>query len=409
MRISYTLVAIVLAGLLIRVAVMPFAMHVDPAFVGDIIAYGQHAYRGVFQPGSGAIMPPYPPLANLSAALIVKVLTLFSLVPALPCTSIEACLSNGIFLTLFALKAWYLPFDLGIFALLTQIGAAGRARVAATLFWAFNPLILYTAYLHGQYDLVPLFFVALGLYSAQRRRNLWAAFWFGIGACFKMFPFLFLVPLVLIGWQTWRGRIKAILVGVIPYAFLALALGGLYGTGFNDYVISFFHAKYDLGSGGHVYFFFVFYAMLAWYLYGRKAHTFEDLWRACFAILLAYYPFSYSDLHYWAWVVPFAAIYWVECSQKAKPFYAVILTCLLVLTAAAPLARFLAPVSPRFFLRLPSLLEALSPYLPMLFIVNAVRSLLAGTCFCLAWKLLRDMPASFGGAVQAAPDPGAVA
>jgi len=45
---------------------------------------------------------------------------------------------------------------------------------------------------------------------------------------------------------------------------------------------------------------------------------------------------------------------------------------------------------------LPSLLEALSPYLPMLFIVNVARSLLAGTCFYLAWRLLRDIPASRG-------------
>ena len=57
---------------------------------------------------------------------------------------------------------------------------------------------------------------------------------------------------------------------------------------------------------------------------------------------------------------------------------------------------FLAPISPRFFLRLPSLMELLNPYLPMLFIVNVVRSLLAGTCFYLAYKLLRDMPASRG-------------
>ena len=62
----------------------------------------------------------------------------------------------------------------------------------------------------------------------------------------------------------------------------------------------------------------------------------------------------------------------------------------------SPLARFLAPISPRFFLRLPSLMELLNPYLPMLFIVNVVRSLLAGTCFYLAYKLLRDMPASRG-------------
>ncbi len=67
---------------------------------------------------------------------------------------------------------------------------------------------------------------------------------------------------------------------------------------------------------------------------------------------------------------------------------------LLVLLAPTPLARFLAPISPRFFLRLPSLMEALNPYLPMLFITNVVRSLLAGTCFYLAWKLMRGMPAA---------------
>ncbi len=39
-------------------------------------------------------------------------------------------------------------------------------------------------------------------------------------------------------------------------------------------------------------------------------------------------------------------------------------------------------------------MELLNPYLPMMFIVNVVRSLLAGTCFYLAYKLLRDMPAS---------------
>ncbi len=41
-------------------------------------------------------------------------------------------------------------------------------------------------------------------------------------------------------------------------------------------------------------------------------------------------------------------------------------------------------------------MELLNPYLPMMFIVNVVRSLLAGTCFYLAYKLLRGVPASRG-------------
>jgi hypothetical protein len=270
-----------------------------------------------------------------------------------------------------------------------------KARIVL-LFWLFNPLLLYNAYFHGQFDVYPLFFIVLSLYMAKRRLAGRAAFWMGIGACYKNFPFLLLLPLVLVLDKTWSGRLKLLLAGTLPYILLFIPSMGRYtwlGSHFSEY---FFKAGYDLGFGAQVYFFFVFYAALLWYLYHRKAHTFEALWRACFAILLVYYQFSYFDLHYWAWVVPFAAIYWVERPREAKPFYLVIGLCLLVLLAPTPLARFLAPISPRFFLRLPSLMELLNPYLPMLFIVNVVRSLLAGTCFYLAYKLLRDMPASRG-------------
>jgi len=227
----------------------------------------------------------------------------------------------------------------------------------------------------------------------------------GIGACYKNFPLAFLPPLVLILATTWQDRLKFFALGILPYMFLFLPEIKGYvsmGTHFSRY---FFPAGYDLGFGAQVYLFFVFYAALLWYLHHRKAHTFEDFWRACFAILLVYYQFSYFDLHYWAWIVPFAAIYWVEYPQQARPFYLVIGLCLLVLMAPTPLGRFLAPISPRFFLRLPSLLEVLNPYLPMLFIVNVVRSLMAGTCFYLAWRLLRDMPAWHSEAPRATPEP----
>jgi hypothetical protein len=142
---------------------------------------------------------------------------------------------------------------------------------------------------------------------------------------------------------------------------------------------------------------------LLWYLYSA-AHSFEDFWRACWAILLIYFQFSYFDLHYWVWLAPFAVLYLVEYPREARPFFVVVGLCLLVLLAPTPLARFLAPISPRLFLRLPSLIEALNPYLPMLFIINVVRSLLAGTCFYLAWKLVRGMPAAPGKVQQTIPE-----
>jgi hypothetical protein len=242
--------------------------------------------------------------------------------------------------------------------------------------------------------------VALSLFCAKKEKPLWAAFWLGIGACYKNFPFAFLLPLALILDKTWRGRLKLILAGTIPYILLLLPNIQSYTKVGVFFERNLFRPGYDLGGGAQVYFFFIFYAGLLWYLYHRRVNTFEDLWRACLAILLVYYQFSYFDMHYWVWIAPFAAIYWVEHPKEAKPFYLVIGLCLLMLLAPTPLARFLAPISPRFFLRLPTLLEALTPYLPMLFIVNVVRSLLAGTCFYLAWRLLRAMPASRNDALR---------
>jgi hypothetical protein len=66
--------------------------------------------------------------------------------------------------------------------------------------------------------------------------------------------------------------------------------------------------------------------------------------------------------------------------------------CLLIILFQTPVGRFFAPISPRYFLRLPSLMEVLSPYLPILFIMNVIRSFLVGTLFWLAWLVLREIP-----------------
>ena len=258
--------------------------------------------------------------------------------------------------------------------------------------------------MHGQFDLIPVLFLVLSLYLVKRLKPRWAALSLGIGACYKVYPLFFVLPLVIIFAETWRERLVLFLLGIGPYLLSMVPFLERYPAIGSHFPNWYFKASYDLGFGAQVYSFLIFYAILIWYLHHCQARTFEELWRACFAILLVYYQFSYFDLHYWAWVVPFAAIYWVEHPQKAKPFYLVIGLCLLVLLAPAPLARFLAPISPRFFLRLPSMMELLNPYLPMLFIVNVVRSLLAGTCFYLAWKLLRDLPASVNLAMNKSAD-----
>jgi hypothetical protein len=391
----------ILVGLLLRLVWMPFWLHVDPSFGGDLLAISRFASS--FLLDNSVARTPYPPLALLTvgAYQFPWLSHLYRTLPSAPGWQ-QVFSSPDIFFFLFASKTLYLLFDLSAaFFLLRIFGNDPQQRRRAWLFWLFNPLIIYGAYVHGQFDIVAIFFVVVSLWFARNGKSRWAAFSLGIGSCFKVFPFFFLLPLVLISTRTWRERLVLLLFGSVPYALFFIPFLGGYGESIRNYPNWYFKGSYDLGFGAQVYAFLVFYAAMLWYLHHRKANTFEDWWHACFATLLVYYQFSYFDLHYWAWAVPFAAIYWVERPGKAKLFYLVILACLLVLAAPTPVARFLAPVSPRFFLRLPSLLELLNPYLPMLFIVNVVRSLLAGTCFYLAWRLLGGVPGSRGDAVLA--------
>lgn len=380
-----------------RLGLMPFSMHVDPLFTGDIASFPYYVqvWNSPEIKAGGFLYPPL--FYHTISVYLQQFANLFSKnlwdQPIFgPEAQLNWLISPFVFRNLFLLKAWYLLPDLGIALVLWRIYHKKPSQTQAVLLWTFNPLVLYTAYFHGQFDLIPVFFVALGILAVWERQPLWAALGIGFGACYKNYPFIFLLPLALILAKDLRSQLKILIVGVLPYIIFFVPAMKNYTTVGSFLSRHFFVGSLELGSGAQVYFFFAFYAALLWYLYHRQVNAFEGIWRVCLAILLIYYQFSYFDLHYWVWIAPFTIIYWIEHQQEAKPFYLIIGLCLLVLLIPTPLGRFLAPISPHFFLRLPSLLEILSPYLPVMFIVNIVRSLMAGTIFYLAWKLVREIP-----------------
>jgi hypothetical protein len=337
----------------------------------------------------------YPPLTYLTLSAWLGIVGSLMRTPNLSifgaAAQFEWFSSPHVFRNLFLFKLFYLLPDLGSavalwFMLRREPGQARQALLA----WVFNPLVIYTAYIHGQADLFPVFFVWLGLLAAWKKRPGWAAFWIGISGCYKYYALFFLPPLAILLGRTGWQRVKLLLMGGVPFVLLSALFAGSYPRLDQFLVSRRFVLGYDLGFGAQVYVFFALYGFLLWHLHRRGSGTFRDLWRVCFAILLIYFQVSHFDVHYWTWAVPFAILLWLERPVEARPFLWSIGVGLLFLTIPLALARFLAPLSPSFFLRLPSPMEVLSPYLPMQLIVNGVRSLLAGTCLYLAWRLLRD-------------------
>ena len=372
---------------------MPMSMHVDDNFTGDLIQIAKVAQSQDVNEFW------YPPLFYYTTNLYQKV-------SLSGCQSVIDTAVNGtsqtstlianpeIFCTLWSLKFWYLIFDLGVAYLLWRMFRDDKKKSRIVLlFWLLNPIIIYNAYIHGQFDVLPLFFVVLALYLAKQDRPTWAVFSIGIAASLKIYPLLFIPPAVLILSQSWRERIKLLLTGTVPFILSLLPFIDEYGRNASGYGDWFFRVGYDIGFGGMVYVFFALYAVLLWYVEHKRVQGFEALWRVCFITLLIYYPFSYFDLHYYAWLMPFAALYLAE-NPKIIKLYLFAFLCLLILLFQTPVASFFAPISPKYFLQLPSLLEVLSPHLPILFIMNIFRSFLVGTLFWLAWLVIRDMPSS---------------
>jgi hypothetical protein len=370
---------------------MPFSLHIDPRFGGDIFAINRIALSIVN--GNELVNAPYPPLAMFLIGLYQSILHSTSSQFSFPDVGnqFQTNFNPEIFSFLFTTKILFLLFELLlVFYGMRLFWDNQDKRRKAWLFLVFNPILIYNAYLHGQYDIIPIFFLVLSLYFVKGNKPRWAAFWMGIGGCFKNFPLLFSLPLIIIVAKSWRERFILLLLSIVPYIFLMLPFLGQYNAGINRYSNWYFKVGYDIGFGGQVYIFFALYAVLMWFVAYRRLQGFDAFWRVCLVTLLLYYPFSYFDLHYYAWLMPFAALYLVEKPRVIWLYLAAFL-CLLVLLFQTPVARFFAPISPEIFLRMPSLMEILSPYLPILFIMNVFRSFLVGTLFWLAWLVVREL------------------
>jgi uncharacterized membrane protein len=108
------------------------------------------------------------------------------------------------------------PFGLLIAALL-----AAMARQRALL-WAGAPAL--ALYAFHNWDLLVVAAAVAGFWCWHRDRAGWAAFWFGIGAALKLYPLIFLGPLILerMVARDVKGAGKVFLLGVAPPVLLNL-------------------------------------------------------------------------------------------------------------------------------------------------------------------------------------------
>lgn len=257
---TYGLAIIIVVGIAVRLILMPISAHPFDVYVWyndsqSILANGPLYLQGFPPLWYHYLMIPVAYLYSaLSAILPTGTIPMSSLPSALDFyPSYHISVVPGMLFN-FIVKIPFLISDILIALLLYKIvgeytGKKSLAQAAAIL-WFLNPFVIWISASWGMWDTLPALFSLAAMYLLIKRRLALSAISLSLGIAAKLYPAIFLVPLIIYLYKTSnhseRRKNLNLFVGVFFGASLLLFLPYL-GTAAN-FVADFFL----LGSGSTV-------------------------------------------------------------------------------------------------------------------------------------------------------------
>jgi hypothetical protein len=332
------IIIVLVVGLLVRLflAFSTFHSDIQPFyFAGDVIAKGNvlNFYDYLRNlPAMDSILKIYPADLFNYPPLVYFFLGPLSYLISLPFSrsllhgfifNLPGLLGNlQLNFLLLTLKLPYFVFDIGVAVFLYKLFKDPKNKFLAFTFWIFNPVNLYATYMMGQFDVIPTFFTILALYLAVKREKFFlASLFLGIGACFKIYPILFLIPLALLK-DKWLDRIKIIGIGVAAYVVSILPFLG--SAGFRATALIAGQTTKSLYatlpiSGGEAIIYFPLFILFFYIIFFYSKSSLENLWERFFIIVLIFFIFTHTHPQWFLWLTPFLVIDLVKSHLKHWP------------------------------------------------------------------------------------------
>ena len=223
---------------------------------------------------------------------------------------------------LLTLKLPYLPFDIGLAFLLFKFFKNPKNKFLAFTIWMFNPVNLYATYMMGQFDVIPTFFTVAALYFAVKKEKYFlASLLLGLGASFKIYPLLFLVPLALLR-EKWLDRIKIVGIGVLTYITGVLPFIDSHGFRGSALVAGqttkSLYATLPI-SGGEAIIYFPLFILFLYIIFFYSKANLKNLWQRFFIVILVFFIFTHTHPQWFTWLTPFLVIDLVKSRLKHWP------------------------------------------------------------------------------------------
>lgn len=397
-----TILTILLVGVIVRILLSLTTYHSDVVpfdFAGKVIAQGNivnfydylwelpqdHPYLKVYPRN----LFNYPPLVYFFLGGVSR-LTTWMVNPEIHnnfLLNFPSTLGNvQLNLLLFLLKLPYFIFDIAIAYLLMGLFKDKKKKMWVFGLWIFNPVNLYATYMIGQFDIIPTFLSVAALCLAYKHKDkiesvslIPSAILLGLGVAFKIFPLLFIVPLVLLK-KDWGGRIKIAATAAITYIIAAFPF--IFSRGFRQTAMlagqttKSLYAQIPI-SGGESIILFLAVIIFFYLLFFYKKSSVENLWKRFFIMLLIFFVFTHYHPQWFLWIMPFFVIDLVKSDFKNwLPYKISLISFFVLITFFDPglTVWLFSPLSPKLY-GLPGIwqLIGLSPN------INVLRSIFQTT------------------------------
>jgi len=327
---------IIFIGILIRLLFMPFSAYID------LISATWRSYLFVF---NGVFK-----LDDISEILLSPNMFLFKPVFAhlkvIVDSAIQAGESNiftnstatygmfvsspGAFRYLFFMKLPYLLFDLASVIVIVNFFKDLAKRNRMLLFWALNPMLIYSAYIWGRYEVVGILFVLLSLLFIKRRQNLLSVFFFSL-AIIARTGYIVVLPFYIIYLSNnWRDYLKYSFVAILPLLLFNNLVGLIVGNsvvnnlgqgGLLDFALS---AQVGIGYSAVALNMLVCPALYYIYFKSKRENDFLQFVSFLTMTILAFLLLSKLHAHYLVWITPFFTILLAYQRKLIIPYLAMI-------------------------------------------------------------------------------------
>ncbi len=398
------LVAVWCAAIFLRLLIMPFTLHMDAYQIysrAAEAAYGNDWFSWnsqlVIQLAHNVWLLVSRPLLPGAEGIWSETSSIAG-VGASPEEYHQFLEYGHIYRAIFLMKLPYFLADLACAYVLVRLVPEDR-RIAVSVFWLFNPLVIYSTVVYGRHDVIAILLVLLS-YAAARKatdgRRLVGLVLLGLATLARFFPIVLIAPFLLAFKRNDRQLIWA--AGILTGMFVLLEAVGIAATGNSptlEILATHIHFQYTLDANLYlrfddwIFLFPLVYLVALLWLAERGLEP-EEYPTVAASAFLVYFALAFFHPHYAIWLVPFLALT-INASRRMIVYHLIQILCIAVYTlqwGSWTTWELLRPVIGDRVAELPDPYDAITAQIEPRYIFGLFRTTLTAVSLWMAWKLI---------------------